>query len=76
MSAVMKDIFGQDLMHGDKVALTPHNYKSLVIGTIVGFTAQQVRVSYARRDWRGNTEETTILRSSCALVKAPEQFNF
>ncbi len=67
----MQDVFGQDLNVGDKVALTPHGYKSLVVG---GFTAQQVRVSYERRDWRGDTEETTILRPPGDLVKAPEHF--
>ncbi len=70
----MQDVFGQVLNVGDKVALTPHGYKSLVVGTIVGFTAQQVRVSYARRHWYGDTEETTILRPPGDLVKAPEHF--
>jgi hypothetical protein len=67
----VQDVFGQDLNVGDKVALTPHGYKSLVVGTIVGFTAQQVRVSYERRHWRGDTEETTILRPPGDLVKSP-----
>lgn len=71
----MQDVFGQDLCVGDKVALTPHGYKSLVVGTIVGFTAQQVRVSYERRHWYGDTEETTILRPPGDLVKSPGCWN-
>lgn len=68
----MQDVFGQDLNVGDKVALTPHGYKSLVVGTIVGFTAQQVRVTYPRL--YGKTTEATILRPPSDLVKSPESF--
>ncbi len=67
----MKDFFGQDLAVGDIVALTPHGYKHLVQGVIVGFTAQQVRVGYSRRLWN-RQEDTTILRPPLDLIKRPQ----
>jgi hypothetical protein len=45
----MRDFFNNELAVGDRVALTPHGYKSLVVGWVVGFTPQMVKVSYARR---------------------------
>ena len=70
----MKDFFGQDLAVGDSVALTPHGYKSLVKGKIVGFTQQLVRVGYTRRLNFDRQEETTILRPPADLIKAPADF--
>ena len=42
----MHDFFGNDLAIGDDVAITPKHYRGLVMGIVVGFTPQNVRVEY------------------------------
>ena len=69
----MNDFFGQELKIGDKVALTPHGYKNLVIGNVIGFTPQKVRISYMRQQtWRHSMEPTEILRNPTNIVKSPD----
>lgn len=66
----MKDIFGEELLEGDVVAVTPKNYRGLVKATIIGFTAQNVRVEY-NNTWNfgkpGKLEQYLVPPSS--LVK-------
>ena len=68
----MKDFFGQEIKMGDSVALTPHGYKDLVMGTVIDFTPQKVRVSYMRTHNFGVQREDSILRDPSNLVKAPD----
>jgi hypothetical protein len=65
----MNDFFGNMLEIGDVVAITPHDYKHLVQGTVVGFTPKMVKVSYMRRTWRPNEEPTIINRAPDEVVK-------
>ena len=46
----MIDIRGNKLEEFDIVAVNPPRYKGLILGHVVGFTAQKVRVFYA---WNG-----------------------
>lgn len=46
----MKDIFGNELKLGDKVALNQPGYKWLVVGEIVDFTPKMVKIMYT--NWR------------------------
>lgn len=46
----MKDFFGNELNVGDTVAFEQPRYRNLVLGTIVGFTAHNVRVIYVHQD--------------------------
>lgn len=72
----MQDFFGQELSEGDIVAVTPHGYKTLVLGTVVDFTPKMVRVSYLRqRTWRHDPELDTVLRDPKDLVKSPHKVN-
>lgn len=41
-----KDFFGNELAIGDTVAFCRPQYRDLVSGTVIQFTAQQVRVEY------------------------------
>ena len=66
----MNDFFGNMLEIGDVVAITPHGYKHLVQGTVVGFTPKMVKVSYMRKTWR-NEELTIINRAPDEVVKKP-----
>lgn len=45
-SAGMKDFFGNILCLGDKVAFCRPKYRDLVMGEIIAFTSQKVRVKY------------------------------
>lgn len=67
----MQDFFGNVLELGDEVALTPHGYKNLTLGTIVDFTPLQVRVQYDRKLNVHVSEQVTILRYPQDLVKKP-----
>lgn len=42
----MKDFLGRELDIGDKVVVTPKNYRGLIIAEIIKFTASNVRLSY------------------------------
>jgi len=51
----MKDYFGNELKIGDVVAFEKPRYRMLVTGTIISFSARQVRVEY-ETDTNGRTE--------------------
>ena len=66
-----KDIFNNELKIGDAVATQAKNYRGLVIGEIVSFTPQKVRVKYIN-NWNytpGREEE--YLTESEWIVKKP-----
>lgn len=42
----MKDFFGNELKAGDEVAFCEPGYRNLVIGKILNFTPEKVRVKY------------------------------
>lgn len=65
----MRDFFNNDLAVGDRVALTPHGYKSLVVGWVVGFTPQMVKVSYSRQRAGKDPVVSEILRSPKDVIK-------
>lgn len=69
----MQDFFGNMLMVGDQVAVTPHGYKNLVLGTVVGFTPKMVRVAYMRSRDRRDARPAEVLRLPTDLVKKPAQ---
>jgi len=70
----MRDFFNNNLAIGDRVALTPHGYKSLVIGQVVGFTPRMVKVSYARRiAGKKDPVVSEILRSPKDVIKALQE---
>lgn len=72
----MQDFFGNPLEVGDSVAITPHGYKHLVLGTVVGFTPKMVKVSYPRViTWRQHSEITLINRSPNEVIKKPQIAN-
>lgn len=48
----MKDFFGQELAIGDYVAFEQPKYRNLVLGIIVAFTPEQVRLYWTNPSWR------------------------
>lgn len=71
----MQDFFGSKLEVGDEVAITPHGYKHLVLGTVVTFTPKMVKVSYMQEDYRYGgcpvRSPVMILRNPTEVVKKP-----
>lgn len=67
----MRDFFGNELAVGDRVALTPHGYKSLVVGWVMGFTPKMVKVTYCRQRAGKAPEMTEILRDPKEIIKDP-----
>lgn len=63
----MKDFFGQELNIGDKVAVTPKDYRGLVEATIISLTPKNVRVTY-NTSW----SEREYLVPPDALIRFPE----
>jgi hypothetical protein len=63
----MQDFFGNQLVVGDRVAVTPKGYKNLMAGQVVGFTEKMVRVEYAWNNGRGVTEQ--VLRAPTDVIK-------
>lgn len=62
----MKDVTGQELVEGDKVAFIPQNgYTcSLSVGVIIGFTKQKVKIQATNKAWEYS-------KDSC--LKFPDQ---
>jgi hypothetical protein len=65
----MSDFFNQPLTVGDRVALTPKGYKTIVEGTIIGFTEKMVRIKYYLPHLPESSYE--ILKVPFNVVKAP-----
>lgn len=42
----MRDFFGNELVVGDEVAFCEPGYRTLILGKILNFTPQKVRVQY------------------------------
>lgn len=65
----MKDFLGQELQIGDEVIFSPKHYKySLVIGKIVAFTPQKIRVEY-KFSYENYTHD--YLMEPAQLIKKP-----
>ena len=59
----MKDIFGQTLEVGDRVAFNPPYYQGLVHARVEGFAPQKVRLAYSHQ---GRPCLTTAWPFDCA----------
>jgi len=68
----MKDVFGIELGIGDIVAFNPPRYKGLILGKVVAFTSQMVRVEYT---WQGRPNNTVVYARDLAkrMESAPKE---
>ena len=55
-----KDIFGFPVEIGDIVAYNPPKYKGMVIGEIIGFTPQMIKVRNFHNDNTSNVYEVAL----------------
>lgn len=71
---VFKDFLNRQIDIGDHVVFPAPYGQGLKLGKIVKFTPKNMRVSWARKDYRGNvsTEETIRAVKECVKVEGPD----
>lgn len=67
----MKDFLGSTLEVGDRVVVTPKNYRGLVKAEVIAFTPKQVRLRY-KNTWNygrpGEDEEYLVYPASVVKI--------
>lgn len=74
----MRDAVGNDLVVGDKVVTMMLQYRDLVVGTVIGFTAKMVKVEIAdkkRQNWSHSQNGYVLKHPSqlCVIITRLEK---
>lgn len=64
----MKDIAGELIEVGDRVAFNPPRYKGLIRGKVVAFTPKMVRIEYKWTTSK-DPDTTVVFPTDCVVIK-------